>query len=216
MLLRLIAVMFIAFPCTTLLAAEIKGKVTDQQNTALPGVRICLSLPDAAPGDCIKTRFTNKKGGYSFNGISAGVNYTIKVLTDASLTARKADPYPEYAWEPTSHEVQPASRKDRVNGIDFMGSFSFSNFQAEFELSGTNFPELANYDLANDYVFLKVYTADSSDSEQNLIFLGQVTDISKLLIEVSVPLAATVLVYEIYSANAPEPVVVSIDLSNAG
>ena len=207
--------MFIAFPSSALLAGEIKGKVTDEPGTTgLPGVRVCLSVAGAAPGECSKTRFTNKKGQYSFKGINAGVPYTIKVLTDASLAARKADPYPEYAWGPVSHEVQLASRKDKIGGINFTGSFSYSNFQAELQLSGSDFPELANYDLANDYVFLKVYTVDSSNAEQNLIFLGQVTDINKLLIEASVPLSASVLTYEVYSAAAPDPVIVSIDLAN--
>ncbi len=212
MLHRLIAAMFIAIPCTPLLAGEIKGKITDAQGTELPGVRVCLSVTDAAPGECLKTRFTNKKGLYSFNGMDAGVPYTLKVLTEATLTARKADPYPNYAWGPVSHEVELTSRMERVSGLDFTGSFSFSNFQAELQLNGADFPELANYDLANDYVFIKVYTTDSSDSEQNLIFLGQVTDINKLLIEASVPLSATVLTYEVYSAAAPDPVIVSIDL----
>ena len=215
MLHRLIAALFITLPCTTLLAGEIKGKVTDEPGTTgLPGVRVCLSVAGAAPGDCSKTRVTNKKGYYSFNGINAGVPYTLKVLTEASLTARKADPYPNLAWEPVSYEVELASRKERAGGKDFKGSFSFSNFQAELQLSGADFPELANYDLANDYVFLKVYTTDPGDSEQNLIFLGQVTDINKLLIEASVPLSASVLTYEVYSAAAPDPVIVSIDLAN--
>ena len=216
MLQKLLAVMILASSCATLLAGEIKGEITDEQGARLPGVRVCLSLLDAAPGECSKTRFTSKKGTYSFNGINAGEKYALKVLTGASLTARKADPYPEYAWEPVSHEVQLASRKDKVGGVDFTGSFNFSNFQAELQLSGADFPELLNYDLANDYVFLKVYTVDSSSSEQDLIFLGQVTDISKLLIEVSVPLAANELIYEVYSAAAPDPVIVSIDLVNAG
>jgi hypothetical protein len=215
MLHRLIAAMFIALPCTTLLAAEIKGKITDEQGTAgLPGVRVCLSVAGAAPGECSKTRITNKKGNYSFNGLNAGEPYTLKVLTESSLTARKADPYPNLVWEPVSHEIELASRKERVGGVDFKGSFGFRNFQAELQLKGADFPELANYDLANDYVFLKVYTMDSSGSEQNLIFLGQVTDSGKLLIEVSVPLSASVLTYEVYSANAPDPVIVSIDLVN--
>jgi len=215
MLHRLLAVMFIAFPCTSLLAGEIQGQITDERGIGLPGVRVCLSLLNAAPGECFKTRISNKKGNYSFNGINAGEPYTLQVLTDASLTARKADPYPNLAWEPVDYTVELASRKSKANDRNFSGSFSYSNFQAELQLGGADFPELANYDLANDYVFLKVYTADPGDSEQNMIFLGQVTDINKLLIEASVPLSATELIYEIYSAAAPEPVVVSISLVNA-
>ncbi len=112
--------------------------------------------------------------------------------------------------------MELASRRDRVSGIDFTGSFNFSNFQAEFQLSGADFPELSNYDLANDYVFLKIYTADPVNAEQNLIFLGQVTDSNSLFIEVSVPLSATELIYEIYSAAAPDPVIASISLASPG
>jgi hypothetical protein len=207
--------MFIVLPSSALLAGEIRGQVTYKQDV-LPGVRVCLARSDAAPGECSKTQFTNKKGTYSFNGIDAGVPYIVKVLTDASLAARKADPYPEYGWEPANYEVQLVSRKDKISGIDFTGAFNFSNFQAELQLGGSDFPELTNYDLENDYVFLKVYTVDSSNTEQKLIFLGQVTDISKLLIEASLPLSATQLVYELYSATAPQPVVVSISLSGTG
>lgn len=214
MLLRQLAAMFIAIPCTTLMAGEIRGTITDEQGNILPGVRVCLSAQGDAPGECTKTRITDKKGTYSFNGIEPGTPYTLKVSTEATLTARKADPYPNYAWKPVSRQVELVSRKDRVGDMDFTGIFSFSNFQAELQLSGADFPELANYDLANDYVFLKVYTSGSGDSEQNLIFLGQVTDANKLLIEASVPLASTVLIYEIYSASAPDPVTVSIELAN--
>lgn len=214
MLPRLLAAILIASPCASLLAGEIKGQVTDAQGAGLAGVRVCLALRDAAPGECSKTQFTNKKGSYSFNGIDADAPYTVKVLTGASLTARKTDPYPQYVWGPVGHDVALVSRKERLGGIDFTGTFSFSNFQSVFQLSGADFPELANYDVANDYVFLKVYTADAGNSEQKLIFLGQVTDVSKLLIEVSVPLSATELIYEIYSAAAPEPVMVAISLAN--
>jgi hypothetical protein len=214
MLPRLLAAILIASPSANLLAGEIQGQVTDEKGAGLAGVRICLALQEAAPGECSKTQFTKKRGSYSFNGIDADVSYIVKVLTGASLTARKSDPYPQYAWEPVGHEIALASRKERVGGIDFKGSFSFSNFQSGFQLSGADFPELANYDLENDYVYLKVYTADPDNSEQNLIFLGRVTDISKLLIEVSVPLSATELIYEVYSAAAPEPVIVAISLVN--
>ena len=69
MLPRLLAAILIASPCASLLAGEIQGQVTDEQGAGLAGVRICLALPDADPGECSKTKFTNKKGSYSFNGI---------------------------------------------------------------------------------------------------------------------------------------------------
>ncbi len=193
-------------------AAEIEGQVTDEQGSVLKGVRICLSVPGAAPGDCERTRFTNKSGGYSFNGLKSG-DYVVKVLSEASLAGRKADPYPNLAWAPVSHEISLSSQSQRSQGADFTGSFSFSNFQAEFQLGGADFPELSTYDLANDYVFLKVYTVDPSSGAQDLIYLGQVTDISKVLIEVSVPLSAERLYYETYSASAPNPVMNTINLT---
>ncbi|MGD8206450.1 MAG: carboxypeptidase-like regulatory domain-containing protein [Thiohalocapsa sp.] len=202
----------LATQCAFAVAGDVKGRVTDEQGAALRGVRICLSETGAAPGDCTKTRFTGKDGDYAFNGLGAG-DYRVQVLSGASLAARKADPYPNLAWAPVSYDITLASRSQRTDGADFTGSFSFSNFQAEFQLGGGDFPELATYDLANDYVFLKVFTLDASSGEQDLIYLGQVTDVSKLLIEVSVPLSAQQLYYETYSADAPTPIVNTIGLS---
>lgn len=202
----------LATHCALSFAGDIKGQVTDEQGSALKGVRVCLSVADSAPGDCTKTRFTSKNGGYAFNGLGAGA-YRVKVLSGASLAARKADPYPNLAWAPISREITLASRSERTAGADFTGSFSFSNFQAEFQLSGGDFPELATYDLASDFVFLKVFTLGANSGEQDLIYLGQVTDVSKLLIEVSVPLSEEQLYYETYSADAPTPVVNTISLT---
>ena len=215
MLSKLIASMLLLAQCAVVLAGEIQGYITDEQGTALAGVRVCLSLPGAAPGDCSKTRFTNKSGKYAFNGLGAG-SYTLKVLSGASLAARKADPYPNYAWAPVNQTITLASKSTRLSGVDFTGSFNFSNFQAEFQLTGADFPELGAYDVSNDYVFLKVFTGDAGGVEQNLIFLGQVSDINKVLIEVSVPLSATQLFYEIYSVNLPDPVTGTISLTNDG
>ena len=209
---RLLAAALIATPSATLLAGEIQGQVTDEQGIGLKGVRVCLSKPDTVPGECTKDRYTNKSGKYTFKGLDASQPYRVRVLSGASLKARKADPYPNYAWEPVVLELELKSRVERVGGADFTGSFNFSNFQAEFQLSGADFPELSQYDLADDYVFLKVYAVDPVDSQQDLIFLGQVTDISTLFIEVSVPLSTKALTYEVYSAAAPEPVIASISL----
>jgi hypothetical protein len=212
---KLLAATLLLAQCAVVLAGEIQGYITDEQGVALKGVRVCLSIPGAAPGDCSKTRFTNKSGKYAFYGLDAGT-FNLKVLSGASLAARKADPYPNYAWAPVNQEISLASKSTRLRAVDFTGSFNFSNFQAEFQLTGADFPELGAYDLGNDYVFLKVFTVDAGGVEQNLIFLGQVSDINKLLIEVSVPLSATQLFYEIYSANLPDPVTGTISLTNYG
>ena len=209
---RLIAVGFLAAPLTAPLAGEIAGRVTDEQGLGLKGVRVCLSLAHEGPRDCVKARYTGKNGDYSFPGLDDSAPYVVRVLSGASLAARKADPYPQYAWAPATRTVALASRKDKVEDADFTGSFNFSNFQATVELGASDFPELASYDLVNDYVFLKVYAVDPSNSEQDLIFLGQVTELSRLLIEVSVTLSTTRLFYEVYSAANPNPVVASINL----
>ena len=195
-------------------AGQIQGQITDEQGDGLKGVLVCLSAPDAAEGECLRTGLTNRSGTYTFSSVGETRTYIVKVLTGTALRTRKADPYPNYTWEPVTHKVKLARTGDEITGIDFTGTFNFSNFQAEFELRGDDFPELYNYDLANDYVFLKVYTADPVNSEQNLIFLGQVADISKLFIEASLPLSATELIYEVYSAAAPDPVIVSISASS--
>lgn len=213
---RLLTTMLIAAYGATSLAGEIRGEVLNEQGGALPGVRICLSVPDTTLGQCFKDTFTDKNGSYAFRGLNEAQPYNVKVLTDGSLRARKADPYPRYSWAPVTRQVALLSRKERVDGIDFMGSFNFSNFQAEFALSGGDFPELGNYDLANDYVFLKIYNIKTVNPEQDLIYLGQVTDTGRLLIKVSVPLSTTELYYEVYSAAAPEPVHGTISLVSPG
>ena len=68
------------------------------------------------------------------------------------------------------------------------------------QLTQADFPELVDFDVAGDYVFLKVFITDSDGIQQDLVFLGQVSDMNKLLIEVSAPLPTTHLSYEIYSA----------------
>lgn len=200
--------------CAGLLAAEIQGHVNDDQGAGLPGVRLCLSVAGTAPGDCETTRFTDRNGDYAFTGLAAGTPYTLRVLPDASLSGHTADPYPNYAWAPDSHEIVLASSSAGISGVDFSGSFSFSNFQSELRLTGADFPELSGYDLANDYVYLKVFTADSAGFAQDLIFLGQVSALDKLQIEVSAPLYETRVLYEIYSARQPETLTGSISLTS--
>jgi hypothetical protein len=183
-----------------LLAAEIKGRITDDQGEALPGVSVCLSVTSTSPTDCHETSLTEDDGSYSFGGLSAGAAYTVSVLTDASLDGRRDDPYPNYAWAPDNRRLHFASELDSVENIDFMGAFNFSNLQAELQLTEADFPELVDFDVAGDYVFLKVFITDSDGIQQDLVFLGQVSDMNKLLIEVSAPLPTTHLSYEIYSA----------------
>ena len=212
MLSRLTTLLFVLFSCASLHAGEISGQITDDQGVGLKGVRLCLFLDGAAPGDCRRTLFSDKNGNYAFKGLPLGSPFGVKVETGASLKSRKADPYPHYAWFPVNHEVELESRSSKVAEIDFTGTFSFSNFQAEFHLTAADFPELAGYDLVSDYVFLKLYTTDAGSPEQNLIFLGQLTDSGTLLIEVSVPLSANELLYEIYSLAVPAPVLGAIAL----
>ena len=77
------------------------------------------------------------------------------------------------------------------------------------------------YSLIGVIATLEEALVDRPDDVQILRRLGDAyrisaaTDINKLLIEASVPMSATELIYEIYSAAVPEPVVVSISLVSA-
>jgi hypothetical protein len=133
---------------------RIKGQATDDQGAALGGVRICLAVPGAAPGNCAKSGFANKSGNYAFNRLAAG-EYRVGVLRGSSLAAHKADPNHNLAWAPVSHSLRLPYRSRRTAGMDFGGTFNFSNYEAELQLAGGGFPELAAYALVNDYEFLR-------------------------------------------------------------
>jgi hypothetical protein len=185
-------------------AGEIGGRVINDEGTGLQKVRLCLADSEAATGDCRKVQFTNKSGYYTFKGLNQVGDYRVSVAAERSLRSRKADSYKNLVWAPGSHQVSLASRSEKLTGINFQGTFNFSNFIAQVQLSEIDFPELRLFDTRDDLVFLKLFTRDASNGQQQLIYLGQVADKSTLLLEVSVPLAVSELHYEIYSQQISE------------
>lgn len=184
---------------------EIRGRITDGEGAPLFKVDVCLSYL-ILPSECIKKRSTNQNGLYSFKGINVNKaidsrgRYIIRVIESLTVTSRQNDLYRNYVWTPETTEVELQSKSGSVKNVDFTGRFNFSNFQKVLRLTSTDFPELVNFDVDQDYVFLKLYTIDRSDG-QNLIYIGQVTSMENLVLEVSMPLSATELHYEIFSST---------------
>ncbi len=178
---------------------EIKGRVADGQGTPLPKVEVCLSH-SSNPMSCLKTKMTNHKGNYAFKGIKNPGHYIIQVKEILSVTKHQHDQYSNYVWAPEFVNFELKSKSDSVDNVDFTGSFNFSNFQKVLRLTSVDFPELIQFNLDQDYVFLKLYTIDKS-GEQNLIYIGQVITLDSLVFEVSVPLSSTELHYELFSST---------------
>ena len=182
-------------------SASISGHATDADGTALTKVSVCLAL-EITPGICERVRWTNKKGSYVFNGLKSGLDYIVTVNGDSSVSNRKFEQHANYAWQPREHRVTIKSKNEKyiVNG--FVGKFNFSNFQRIVSLKAADFPELSTIDLAGSYVFLKVFISSGKiDEPPKTIFLGRVHDGDKLKIRASVPLASSVIDYEIFSSN---------------
>lgn len=193
-------------------AGDIQGTVKDENNDPLEKVLVCLHL-NQDRSSCYKTRATNKNGNYAFKGLKTNQKYTVTISSGTSLAARKSNPYPNKVWLPAELHIDLTSQNKSVGDQNFQGIFNFSNFQQELQLTSAEFPQLADYDTSNDWVFLKLYSLDQNANE-NLIFLGQVTNAQTLQIDVSVPQAATELYYEIYSLDRPERVQGTISLTN--
>jgi hypothetical protein len=182
---------------TTVLGGEISGWVRDKQGP-LKGVLLCLTHESSGP-DCLRVRATKKDGTYIFKPLKEVGSYTVKVVRSRTVKARRAEIYPNYVWYPPRAEVTVKRPSEIVANINFTGSFNFSNFHGSLTLTAEDFPELADFYVQNEYVFLKLYTVDGDTLEQDLIFLGQVTDPAKILIEASVPLSVVGLHYEVFS-----------------
>ena len=182
-------------------AASIEGQVTDMAGEALTKVPVCLKATPTSES-CEKTRFTDKRGGYSFKGLKTGSDYSVEILLDRSAAARKFESYRTYVWSPQVQRVSLARRNEAIGLAPFVGKFNFSNYQRSVLLTATDFPELAEFDLAADYVVLKVsFAAGDPEQPPETIFLGQVTTSYQIRFEASVPLSATAIDYEIYSAS---------------
>ena len=112
----------------------------------------------------------------------------------------RSDLYANYVWAPELALVSVATGFDVVGDVDFTGTFNFSNYQRAIRLTSEHFPPLEEFDLEGSFVFLKLYTYESS--EERLLFLGQVTSPDALLIEVSLPLSVRVLLYDVFDPDA--------------
>jgi hypothetical protein len=164
-------------------------------------VPVCLKTLDDGD-DCTKLRYTDKLGAYRFNGIKPGSDYAVTIFLDKSAAARKFDKYRTYVWSPAEQPLTISKRADSIRLAPFVGKFNFSNYQRVLQLTATDFPELEEFDLAGDYVFLKVSVAPTEpERSSETIFLGQITDAEQIQLEASVPLSTTSIDYEIYSAN---------------
>ena len=78
--------------------------------------------------------------------------------------------------------------------------FQFSSFQTERQFRGTDFPEISNFALASDFVFLKLYIhpTRSPSGEEDVLYLGRLTQPENLTITVSLPLGVDELNYDLY------------------
>jgi len=182
-------------------SASISGHAADTDGTALTKVSICLAQA-STPDICERVRWSDKKGNYTFNGLKSGIDYIVAVNGDSSVSNRKFEQHANYAWQPRKHTVTINSKNEKRTVEDFVGKFNFSNFQRIVSLRAADFPELASIDLAGSYVGLKVFISSGKiDEPPETIFLGRVRDGDKLKIRASVPLASSVIEYEIFSSN---------------
>jgi hypothetical protein len=182
-------------------AASVQGDVRHQDtDEPLVKVPVCLA-PASTPTDCLRVRWTDKKGEYSFSGLQEGAVYTVIVNGDSSAANRKFEAYANYAWSNKAQNVAILSKRDK-HEVKFKGKFNFSNFQRIINLTAADFPELGSLDLAGTYIALKVFTLSLTDDQPpETIFLGQVSNVDTLKISASVPLASSSIHYEIFSAT---------------
>lgn len=182
-------------------AASVNGRVVNAAGEPLDKVPVCLQT-SAADLQCSKLRSTDRQGRYSFKGLKPGSDYRVAVFQDNTAAGRKFDRYRTYVWEPVSQAADITRKNDSLQIADFTGKFNFSNFQRGLTLTASDFPEMSSIDLLAEYVILKVFLQSQDPSvAPETIFLGQVTNTGAINITVSVPLAATSIQYQIYSAS---------------
>ncbi len=181
-------------------SAEIAGEVTSASGAPLQKVPLCLRDSENAT-ECLKVRFSDRSGAYSFKGVKAGRAYTIAIFLDRSAASRKFDNYKTYVWT-SEQSVFVEGKNQAVTLPPFVGKFNYSNFQRTVELSAADFPEIGQVDTASQPVFLKVSYAPVGSPElpPETVFLGQVTDPANLRLEAMVPLAVTAIDYQLFSA----------------
>jgi hypothetical protein len=186
----------------TAFAAKIEGLATNVGGDELAKVPVCLALA-SSPLRCEKTRWTGKKGRYTFSGLQVGADYIVTVNGDSSAAVRKLEVYANYIWEPAKQTASVRSKSDSIVMQNVVGKFNFSNFQRALTLTAVDFPELASFTFSpSNYVFLKVFIpATQADAQPETIFLGQIQNPDNLAVEASLPLSATEIGYEIYDAQ---------------
>jgi hypothetical protein len=193
--------LFLVFGIQPSVAATLGGIVASPDGQPLYRVPICLKT-DTSESDCVRVRKTDRQGQYQFNGLKTNTSYTVEVFQDSSAAGRKFEEYRTYVWEPKAQGVATLQKSERLQLETFIGKFNFSNFQRVVTLTAADFPELSSLDLTSEYVALKVFVPSTdAESSPETIFLGQVTNLDILLIEASVPLAASAIGYQIYSAT---------------
>lgn len=186
---------------TLALAASISGTVVDSDGAPLYQVPVCLQESDQEQ-ECIKLRFSDRQGKYSFNGLKVGGQYSLSIFYDKSAAARKFQAYRTYVWTP-SQVIAIENKRDAILLPAFEGTFGFSNFQRVIELVAADFPELNQVDLNAGTVFLKVAfdSVASPDLPPETVFLGTVSNPDNLRLEASVPLAVTGIDYQIFGVD---------------
>jgi hypothetical protein len=178
------------------LGATVTGKVSDENGQAIAGSTLCLSLANVTPlstDDCLQTQTSDTSGNYTLNPTAAGA-YLVTVIDDR---------FPTFTWLPVARTVNIAQPSDQVNSFNFKRQFSFSNFQKPVAIVGSDLPELAGFNLAQDTVFVKVYAVDPArPTQQTVFFIGRVTSEADLKFATTAPWTVRQVIYEIFSATA--------------
>ena len=183
------------------MAASLEGTVVNDAGDPLVKVPVCLR--DAGEERrCTKIQSTDRNGRYRFNGLKDGEAFSVVVFQDDSAAGRKFERYRTYVWSPGEQRVSLTGKNATASLAPFVGEFNFSNYQRGLTLTGADFPELRSLDLVGDYVMLKVFLPPTApDIPPETIFLGRVVNADTLSVAASVPLSATWINYQIYSAS---------------
>jgi hypothetical protein len=178
------------------LGASVNGTVVDENGQPISQSTLCLSSQSAvvtATTDCLQTQTTDAQGNYNFTQVDAGA-YVV-TITDSR--------FPTFTWLPVARKVTFAQSSDTITGFNFKRQFSFSNFQKQISISGSDLPELVGFNVSQDTVFVKVYAVDPADpTQQTVFFLGKVTSDTNLKFAASAPWTIKEVKYEIFSPTA--------------
>lgn len=193
-ILVLLILLTIATPAA--FGASVSGTVVDENGQPIADSTLCLSQQNTDPGTapaCLQQQTTDSQGNYTFGQMDAGA-YTV------TIADRR---FPTFTWLPVARKVALARGSDTITGFNFKRQFSFSNFQKPINISGSDLPELAAFNLGQDLVFVKVYAVDPANpSQQTVFFLGKVSNDANLKFSASAPWTVKEVRYEIFSPVA--------------